>query len=143
MLGFPEVASDGQAYNALVMVGAAQELFFHRKKHLYETDETWAVEGQDWSIFEVCVALLESHGQHWAYLTFRHFSIESLRSTGWCVRSFCMGLDVHKAEKLRGLCTPDPHMPRHLHGPQPLALRVALRECERAGSCVCVCWRRC
>lgn len=53
ILGFPEAGSDGNAYNSLVMVGAAGELFWHRKKHLYETDETWATEGADWSLFEV------------------------------------------------------------------------------------------
>lgn len=54
MVGFPEREDDVKTFNSLVLVAAnGEDMFFHRKKHLYETDESWACEGAEWSVFEV------------------------------------------------------------------------------------------
>lgn len=51
--GYPEIAGD-KLYNSAIMVDRAGKMHLnYRKKHLYETDKTWASEGDCFSFFEI------------------------------------------------------------------------------------------
>lgn len=52
LVGFPERgATDPIAYNSLAIVDAAGQLVdIYRKHHLYETDESWATAGSEFTI---------------------------------------------------------------------------------------------
>lgn len=51
LIGFPEVADDGKHYNSAMFVKSSGLAYSYRKKHLYETDETWATEGDEFGHF--------------------------------------------------------------------------------------------
>lgn len=52
LLGFPEIAEDGNAYNSGLLVKGNELLYSYRKKHLFQVDETWATEGSEFGLFQ-------------------------------------------------------------------------------------------
>lgn len=56
LIGFPEAAKDGNNYNSAMFVRSSGLAYCYRKKHLYETDETWAAEGDDFGHFATKLA---------------------------------------------------------------------------------------
>lgn len=46
VIGYPEMSTEGKNYNSSMIVQGDHLLYNYRKTHLYETDESWATEGQ-------------------------------------------------------------------------------------------------
>lgn len=62
LLGYPEVTTDGKRFNSAMLVQAEGLLYSYSKRHLFQTDETWAEEGSDFGSF-VTRRLSDQEGQ--------------------------------------------------------------------------------
>lgn len=51
LVGYPEVTSSGSRFNSAMLVDSTKVLYNYRKKHLYETDESWATAGSNFGLF--------------------------------------------------------------------------------------------